>query len=117
VHFINERRREGVPLLQAVQESGVRRFRPILLTSLTTFAGVLPLLVARSVQAKFLVPMAVSLGFGVLFATFITMMLVPVSYLILEDFKRLALRALGRPMTGVEGTRAESPAPSVGGQQ
>jgi len=99
VHFVNERRRVGVSLDTAVHESGVRRFRPILLTSLTTFAGLLPLLLARSVQAKFLVPMAVSLGFGVLFATFITLMIVPVSYLILEDIKHLLSRAFGSGRT------------------
>jgi len=113
VHFVNERRREGVGLGDAVRQSGVRRFRPILLTSLTTFAGLLPLLVAKSVQAKFLVPMAVSLGFGVIFATFITLILVPVQYLILEDIKALTLR-----LTGSRATDASpSPAPSVGGQQ
>ncbi|MGA1779111.1 MAG: hypothetical protein ACO4CW_02065, partial [Planctomycetota bacterium] len=63
--------------------------RPILLTSLTTFAGLTPLLLERSLQAKFMVPMAVSLGFGVLFATFISLILVPVTYRILEDLFRL----------------------------
>lgn len=100
VHFVNERRREGVPLERAVRESGVRRFRPILLTSLTTFAGLLPLLMERSLQARFLVPMAVSLGFGVLFATFITLMIVPASYLVLEDLaawkRRIRDRLAGR---------------------
>lgn len=96
VHFVNERRREGVPMLDAVKQSGMRRFRPILLTSLTTFAGLTPLLLERSVQAQFLVPMAVSLGFGVLFATFITLVLVPTVYLIVEDAKRLTGRIFRR---------------------
>ena len=77
-------------------EAGVARFRPILLTSLTTFAGLTPLLLEKSIQAKFLVPMAVSLGFGVLFATFITLILVPAVYMILEDLKALAYRLAGR---------------------
>ena len=63
--------------------------RPIILTSLTTFAGLSPLLLEQSLQAKFMVPMAVSLGFGILFATFISLILVPVIYRILEDLFRL----------------------------
>jgi multidrug efflux pump subunit AcrB len=102
VHFINARRAEGMPLGQAVRAAGVTRFRPILLTSLTTFAGLTPLLLERSVQAKFMVPMAVSLGFGVVFATFITLMIVPVSYMILEDLKKLAARVFGRRVEGPE---------------
>ncbi len=88
VDFVNRRRAEHVDLLTAVREAGVSRFRPILLTSLTTFAGLLPLLLEKSVQALFLIPMAISLAFGVLFATLITMVLVPAGYLILEDAAR-----------------------------
>ena len=88
VDFINRTRAEGHGMREAVLISGVRRFRPIVLTSLTTFAGLTPMLLEKSMQAKFLIPMAVSLGFGVLFATVITLILVPVSYLILEDLKR-----------------------------
>lgn len=88
VDYVNRRRREGYPLMEAVWESGAARFRPILLTSLTTFAGLTPILLERSLQAQFLIPMATSLGFGVLFATFITLILVPAIYLILEDKKR-----------------------------
>ncbi len=72
------------------------RFRPILLTSLTTFAGLTPLLLERSLQAQFLKPMAASLGFGVLFATPIVLLLVPVLSMILEDIKAVAGRLLGR---------------------
>ena len=74
------------------------RFRPILLTSLTTAAGVTPLMLERSVQAQFLIPMAVALAFGVLFATFITLALVPSIYLILEDFRRIGNWLLGAPI-------------------
>lgn len=77
IHFINERTREGIPMEEAIWEGGKARFRPILLTSVTTFLGVLPLILERSTQAQFLIPMAVSLGVGVLFATIILMMLVP----------------------------------------
>ena len=66
--------------------AGSAHFRPILLTSLTTFLGLLPLLLETSTQAQFLIPMAVSLGFGILFGTFLSLLLVPASYLILEDF-------------------------------
>jgi len=86
VDFIN-RHRLSHPLAEAVREAGVARFRPILLTSLTTFFGLLPLLLERSLQAKFLIPMAVSLGFGVVFATGISLILVPSGYVIAEDLK------------------------------
>jgi len=89
VDTVNRRRREGLPLHEALRSAGASRLRPILLTSLTTFAGLTPLLLERSLQAKFMVPMAVSLGFGVLFATFISLILVPVTYRILEDLFRL----------------------------
>jgi multidrug efflux pump subunit AcrB len=92
VDYINRQRREGVPLEVAIREAGVTRFRPILLTSMTTFVGLLPIMVEKSMQAQFLIPMAVSLAFGVLFATVITLMLVPCSYMVLEDFKRTVRR-------------------------
>lgn len=85
VDFINRKRDAGLPLFKAVREAGTSRFRPILLTSLTTFAGLIPLILEKSVQAKFLIPMAVSLGFGVMFATAISLLMVPALYLILED--------------------------------
>lgn len=86
VDFINTKRRnEGVPLREAVLTAGARRFRPILLTSMTTFAGLVPLIFDRSIQAQFLIPMAVSLGFGILFATVITLYLIPCAYIMAED--------------------------------
>ena len=84
VDFINRYRRDGYSIEEAVMEAGPRRFRPIFLTSLTTFAGLVPLLLEKSTQAQFMIPMAVSLSFGVVFATTITLLLVPISYLILE---------------------------------
>ncbi len=87
IDFINRARALGRPVEQAIMESGVRRFRPILLTSVTTFLGLTPLLLETSLQAQFLIPMAISLGFGVLFATGITLLLVPVSYSVLVSFK------------------------------
>ncbi len=93
VDYINRRRREGVPLRDAVLAAGARRFRPILLTSITTFAGLMPLIFDRSLQAQFLIPMAVSLGFGILFATTITLYLIPCSYLISSDLGHALTRA------------------------
>jgi multidrug efflux pump subunit AcrB len=92
VDYVNRRRREGSGLFDAVSVAGVARFRPILLTSLTTFFGLSPLILEKSTQAQFLIPMAVSLGFGILFATFITLLLIPVCYLVLEDGVRLFTR-------------------------
>jgi multidrug efflux pump subunit AcrB len=88
VHYINQRRNEGVALSDAVRQAGVARFRPIALTSMTTFAGLTPLLLEGSVSAQFLIPMAISLAFGVVFASSISLFLVPSLYLILEDVKR-----------------------------
>jgi len=95
VHFVNQGRKKNLPLLTAVRSAGVVRFRAILLTSLTTFCGLLPLIFEKSTQAQFLIPMAVSLGFGILFATVITLFLVPINYLILEDLKFLFSRFYG----------------------
>ena len=91
VHYVNQRRNAGKPVAEAVRDAGVARFRPIVLTSLTTFAGLTPLLSEGSVSAKFLIPMATSLAFGVVFASSISLFLVPSLYMILEDAKR-ALR-------------------------
>ena len=79
------RQRHRLGAAQAVYEAGLRRFRPILLTTLTTFLGVFPMIIERSVQAQFLVPMAVSLGLGVLFATFVIMVLVPALTMLQHD--------------------------------
>ena len=89
VVYINRFRDRGGKLADAVRQAGVARFRPILLTSLTTFVGLIPLILEKSVQAKFLIPMATSLAFGVLFATSISLLLVPAGYLVLEDLKGL----------------------------
>jgi multidrug efflux pump subunit AcrB len=89
VDFINKRRLEGVPLREAIAESGIRRFRPIFLTSITTFAGLMPIIFEDSIQAQFLIPMAVSLGFGILFATVITLFLIPCAYAISVDISTL----------------------------
>jgi multidrug efflux pump subunit AcrB len=102
VDWVNRSRREGVPLQEAVRSAGAARFRAILLTSLTTFAGLVPLISEQSTQAQFLIPMAVSLGFGVLFATLVTLLLVPVVYLMMEDFRQLTGRAAATTRRAVQ---------------
>ncbi len=84
---INQLRDQGTPTFEAVIEGARRRFRPILLTTLTTFFGLLPMIFEPSVQARFLIPMAISLGFGILFATFIVLAMVPAVYLVVEDLR------------------------------
>ena len=96
VNYVNRNRRPGVPLHVIVRESGMSRFRPILLTSLTTFGGLTPLLLEKSLQARFMIPMAISLAYGVVFATFITLVMIPAEYMILEDIKRIFYRLIGR---------------------
>ncbi|MDQ8185037.1 efflux RND transporter permease subunit [Pelagicoccus sp. SDUM812002] len=83
--YINQRRKEGMSLPDAVRMAGPKRFRPILLTSLTTFVGLLPLMFESARSAQFLIPMAVSLGWGILFATFITLYFVPLTNLVVHD--------------------------------
>ncbi len=90
VDFINRKRGLHADIGVAVREAGINRFRPILLTSLTTFFGLVPLMLERSFDASFTKPMAVSLAFGVLFATFITLILVPTAYMVLDDVKGTA---------------------------
>ncbi|GAA4877561.1 efflux RND transporter permease subunit [Ferrimonas pelagia] len=89
VDFVNQSRAEGHSLKEAVQQAGTQRFRAIVLTSLTTFLGLVPITLETSLQAKIVIPMAVSLAFGILFATVVTLILVPALYLILDDVKRL----------------------------
>ena len=89
VHYINERRSSGSSLEEAVREAGVARFRPIVLTSVTTFVGLLPILRETSVSAQFLIPMATSLGFGVIFGSTISLFLVPSAYIVLEDLREV----------------------------
>jgi len=100
LHATNENRAKGNSPFDSVTAAGARRFRPILLTSLTTFCGLGPMIFETSVQAQFLIPMAISLGFGVLFVTFIALLLVPCLYLIVEDAKHLL--GAGRPENAQE---------------
>ena len=94
VDWVNRQRQRGVNLFDAVRQAGVARFRAVILTSLTTFFGLLPLIFESSTQAQFLIPMAVSLGYGILFATAVTLVLIPVNYLVLEDMRALVRRMM-----------------------
>ncbi|KJR40055.1 multidrug resistance protein, AcrB/AcrD/AcrF [Candidatus Magnetoovum chiemensis] len=91
VDFANRKRTEdySVSAFDAVTQSGVQRFRPIMLTTLTTFGGLAPMIFETSRQARFMIPMAVSLGFGILFSTVITLALVPSLYMAVEDIKNI----------------------------
>ncbi|MEE2731819.1 MAG: efflux RND transporter permease subunit [Pseudomonadota bacterium] len=89
VDFMNRNREKGVALMESIRQAGGARFRPIMLTSLTTFGGLVPLMLETSLQAQFLIPMAVSIAFGVLFATLVSLVLVPATYYILHDAQQL----------------------------
>jgi multidrug efflux pump subunit AcrB len=91
IHFANRQRldkSEEYSAHEAVHAAGVRRFRPIMLTTLTTFGGLTPILLEDSLQAQYLIPMAISLGFGIVFASSIILILVPCLYMTLEDIKK-----------------------------
>lgn len=94
VDTINTLRKNGTPLKEAVLQGVTSRVRPILLTSFTTFSGLIPLMFADSLQAQFLIPMAVSLGYGILFATFVTLALIPCILLISEDLQQMIKSAM-----------------------
>ncbi len=87
IDFANRSRKSGKSAFDAVHGAGIQRFRPILLTTLTTFGGLLPMIFETSRQARFLIPLAISLGYGILFATLITLVLVPSLYMIVEDIR------------------------------
>ena len=99
IDFTNQRRRAGDTLHDAVVAAGVQRFRPIILTTLTTFFGLTPMILETSRQARFLIPMAISLGFGILFATGITLLLIPALIMILEDVGRFVKGTVHEPST------------------
>ncbi len=94
----NRERAKGKPAMQAVLDGGAMRLRPILLTSLTTFFGLVPMMAETSMQARFLIPMAISLGFGVLLVTFIVLLVVPALYMIIEDLRGLFGSGPGVPV-------------------
>jgi len=95
VDYANKRRREGFNAHDAIAAAALRRFRPVMLTTLTTFFGLAPMIMETSRQARFMIPMAISLGFGILFATVITLVLVPCLYLIVENIRIFLQEASG----------------------
>jgi len=115
IDLANRNRQVGMPVHDAVVSAGIQRFRPILLTTVTTFGGLMPMITETSFQARMMIPMAISLGFGVVFATVITLVLVPSLYLIVEDVARLfkkrghrfepAAAVCGKPAVLTSGSR------------
>ncbi len=100
IDYANRQRRAGLNPHEAIAAAAVRRFRPILLTTLTTFGGLAPMIFETSRQARFMIPMAISLGYGIVFATVISLVLVPCLYLILEDVLRERTAPGKRPAEG-----------------
>jgi multidrug efflux pump subunit AcrB len=95
IDFINRAVRDGKPLEEAVEYAGKARFRPVILTSITTIAGLTPLMLEQSLQAQSLIPMAVSVTFGLLVATVLTLLFVPGLYMIIKDLTGLSTRLFG----------------------
>ena len=110
VDFVNQRRRAGARLVDAVLESGRLRFRPIVLTSVTTMLGLAPLTFFASGQARFLQPMAISIFFGLLVGTLWILVLVPIATVALED----AIGAVTRPFRRAAARDGRAPAPAEG---
>jgi multidrug efflux pump subunit AcrB len=107
VHTINSHREKGLPFGEAIRTASILRFRPIVLTTATTFLGLLPLMFETAVPAMPMIPMAISLGFGVLYASIMTLILVPVGYVILDDLVRFTSRT--DPDAGPEVRTAPDP--------
>jgi len=106
VDFINNSLEAGTPLEQAIIESGTKRFRAIILTSVTTAAGLMPIMLEGSLQAQYVIPMAISLSFGIVFATVITLFLVPALYMLQLDFFARCRRLWGFLLGRVESTES-----------
>ncbi|MFP8877816.1 MAG: efflux RND transporter permease subunit, partial [Myxococcota bacterium] len=117
VHFVNRERDSGASIEEAVFSAGIARFRPIFLTSATTFLGLVPLMFEGNIQARMMVPMAISLAYGVLFSSVVTLFLVPSLYLILEDLRSALSQRMGAAPASrevgpeIEGTRAAGSPP------
>ncbi len=108
IDYANRLARRGISPRDAIHQAGVRRFRPILLTTLTTFGGLAPMIFETSRQARFMIPMAISLGFGILFATVISLLIVPCLYSIAEDIRRYfqRVRSVGEAIVSAEPAQA-----------
>ena len=108
IEYANRQRQDGLSAHDAIVIAGIRRFRPIMLTSLTTFGGLAPMIFETSMQARFLIPMAISLGFGILFATGIALALVPCLFMMIEDAHN-APKAVGRGLRKLFGAKVDPP--------
>ena len=93
IDYANRNRKKFDSAFETISQAGLRRFRPIMLTTATTFGGLMPLIFERSLQAQYIIPMAISLGFGILFSTAIILILVPCLYMILEDMTSIFRRS------------------------
>jgi multidrug efflux pump subunit AcrB len=105
----NKLRARGLPMREAIVEGAASRMRPILLTSLTTFFGLVPMIAETSIQARFLIPMAISLGFGVLFSTLIVLLVVPTLYVMIADVRMSTREVFNRPADPFEAARERDP--------
>jgi multidrug efflux pump subunit AcrB len=94
IDFANRRRQQGIMVREAIHAAAIHRFRPVLLTTVTTFGGLAPMIFETSRQARFLIPMAISLGYGIVFATIITLVIVPSVYLIIDDLRKVFIRRI-----------------------
>ena len=110
IDFANRMVRNGTSVKKAVWMAGIQRFRPILLTTVTTFGGLMPMITETSFQARMMIPMAISLGFGVLFSTVIILVLVPSLYVVVEDITNLFYKKVPDAPDAVAETRIEGPA-------
>ncbi|MCP4642150.1 MAG: efflux RND transporter permease subunit [bacterium] len=118
IDFANNReRKEGMPRWDAIQSAAIQRFRPILLTTLTTFGGLAPMIFETSRQARFLIPMALSLGFGILFATAITLVIVPSMYLLAGDAQAVGSAVWRVLFPGSQPAADPTQAPDVAGDE
>lgn len=108
VDFVNRGREEGIPLREAVVNAGTSRFRAIMLTTMTTFLGLLPIMFETSLQAQLVIPMTLSLGWGILFGTLLTLVMIPSLYMILDDFTRLLVRLFKDNGTEAEGLETKA---------
>ncbi len=109
IDYTNRLRAKGLEPLEAVVEAGVVRFRPIMLTTVTTIVGLMPMMLERSIQAKFLQPIVVALAFGVFTAFFVTLLMVPALYAIGVDIAEWRARASGRVKGWMSGKLAAEP--------
>jgi multidrug efflux pump subunit AcrB len=107
IEYANRLRTGGMPPKEAILKAGIRRFRPVLLTTVTTFGGLAPMIFETSRQARFMIPMALSLGYGIVFATVITLLLIPCLYVVVEDIKGLLTgQAVIQPARSADGVEA-----------